>query len=185
MKIIVAITGASGAVLAERLLENLARHERYVIISNSAGIILELEDIRLERIMELSTKFYRNSEIDSELASSSYSKDIDAMVVIPCSMKTLSAIANGFANNLIVRCAENMLKFNKKLILVPRETPLSLSAIENMLKLRISGAIILPPNIAYYHKPKSLDDMTNFIVGKVLDSLEIEHNLYKKWEGRR
>ncbi|RLI90674.1 MAG: hypothetical protein DRO65_02435, partial [Candidatus Altiarchaeales archaeon] len=99
----------------------------------------------------------------------------------PCSMKTLAAIAHGYSNNLITRVADNALRLGKKLILVPRETPLSYQAIENMRLLKLLGAIIIMPVIAYYTKPKTIEDVTNFIVGKILDSLGMEHDLYNRW----
>ena len=180
MKIIVAITGASGVILAERLLSSLNDHDTYLIVSDMAERIARYEGVDLDRAKKSAGHSYSENELDADIASSSHS--IDAMVVIPCSMKTLSAIANGFCNNLITRAAENILRMGKKLILVPRDTPLSLASIENMRKAKISGAVILPPNMAYYYGPRTLDDVTNFFVGKVLDALGLEHNLYKKWK---
>jgi len=107
------------------------------------------------------------------------------MIVMPCSMKTLSGIANGYCNNLINRAAENMLKTGRPLIISPRDTPFSLSALRNMTKLKEEGALIVPPVMAYYYKPKTIDDATCFFVGKVLDCLRIEHSLYGKWIGEK
>ncbi len=179
MRITLAVTGTSGIILAERLLENLNGQDTYLIVSDTAKKIARYEGINLSELKKLAKHFYTENELDADIASSS--NPIDAMVVIPCSMKTLSAIANGFCNNLISRAAENILKMGKKLILVPRDTPLSLASIENMRKAKISGAVILPPNMAYYYKPETLEDVTNFFVGKVLDVLDLEHDLYKKW----
>ncbi len=181
MKIIVAVTGTSGIVLAKRLLQNLSDHDTYLISSNMAGTVAAYEGVDLDEMKKTARHVYTENELDADIASSSHS--IDSMVVIPCSMKTLSAIANGFCSNLITRAAENILKMGRKLIVVPRDTPLSLAAIENMGKLKMAGAIILPPNVAYYHNPRTLDDVTDFFVGKVLDVLNIEHDLYKKWGG--
>jgi len=100
-------------------------------------------------------------------------------------MKTLSAIANGFCDNLINRAAENMLKMGRLLVVSPRDTPLSLAALNNMAKLRDEGALIVPPVMAYYYKPQTIDDVTDFFVGKVLDCLRIEHDLYDKWSGEK
>lgn len=187
MKIVIAVTGASGVVLAKKLLENLKKeeeHETHLIISENAKKVISHELSKKESNFEkLATCFYKENDLNSRLASSSFL--LDSMVIVPCSMKTLAAIANGFSDNLIARCAENILKFNKKLILVPRDTPLSFSAIENMKKLKIAGAIILPPNMAYYYKPKTIEDVTNFFVGKILDAIGIKNNLYRRWEGRR
>ena len=179
MKICVAITGASGVILGQRLLDNLKEHEVHLVISDAARRVIALE-LRKDRHLAATYK-YDNKDIAAPISSSSYL--IDAMAVVPCSLKTLAGIAHGYADNLILRAAENMLRFNRKLVLAPRETPLSLSAIENMKLARLSGAIILPPIMAYYYAPKSVDDVTNFFVGKVLDALDVEHQLYQRWAG--
>ncbi|MBN2015166.1 MAG: UbiX family flavin prenyltransferase [Candidatus Altiarchaeota archaeon] len=179
MKIIVAVTGTSGVILAGRLLDSLKKHETFLVVSETARKVAEYEDVSIEAMERLANHVYAEGELDADIASSS--NPVDAMVVIPCSMKTLSAIANGFSSNLITRSAENVLKTGRKLVVVPRDTPLSLAAINNMRKLRLAGALIVPPNMAYYFKPKKLDDVTNFFVGKVLDSLGLEHDLYRRW----
>jgi len=179
LRIIVAITGASGVVLAQRLLQNLRHHEVHLIISPTAQEVIRLE-LGEDAVFPCYAS-YEATDFNAPLASSSFI--VDAMVVIPCSMKTLSAIAHGYAENLIVRAAENVLRLGKPLILVPRETPLSLMDIENMRAAKLAGAVILPPVVAYYHHPKSVDEITDFIVGKVLDVLGIEHSLYQRWEG--
>ncbi|MDW8101650.1 MAG: UbiX family flavin prenyltransferase [Anaerolineae bacterium] len=173
----VGVTGASGAPLALRLLENLSDHEVHLIVSKIAREVIRLE--LGENVYLPCSYSYEEDDFSSPLASSSFL--IDAMVVIPCSMKTLAAIAHGYASNLITRAAENALRLGKPLILVPRETPLSLMDIDNMRKVKQAGGIILPAMVAYYHKPRSVDDITNFIVGKVLDVLGIEHKLYTRW----
>ncbi len=177
MRIVVGITGASGAPLAMRLLENLREHETHLIISRNAWEVIKFE--LGENVHFPCSYSYREDDFSSPLASSSF--PIDAVVVIPCSMKTLAAIAHGYADNLITRAAENALKMGKPLILVPRETPLSLMDIENMMKAKQAGAVILPAMVAYYHRPRSVEDITDFIVGKVLDVLGIEHRLYSRW----
>ncbi|MBU4201743.1 MAG: UbiX family flavin prenyltransferase [Candidatus Altiarchaeales archaeon] len=181
MGVIVAVTGASGAVIAMRLLEVLKekRIETHLIISESGKKVIGYELGNSDEIRSLSTFHYSEDEIDAGIASSS--NPVDAMVIAPCSLKTLSAVANGFCDNLITRCAENMLKLNRKLVVMPRDTPLSLAAIENMYNLKLSGAIILPPNMAYYYGPKTVDDVTDFFAGKILDALGIEHSAYRKW----
>ncbi|MEM4347362.1 MAG: UbiX family flavin prenyltransferase [Candidatus Altiarchaeota archaeon] len=179
MKIVVAITGASGVIVAKKLLENLKEHETHLIITENAKKVISYE-LPNEKLEKLASFFYDENDLNSRLSSSSFIAD--AMVIVPCSMKTLAAIANGFSENLVSRCAENFLKCNRKLIVVPRDTPLSLSAIENMRKLKLAGAIILPMNVAYYHKPKSVDDITNFFVGKILDMLNLENKLYRRWK---
>jgi 4-hydroxy-3-polyprenylbenzoate decarboxylase len=187
MKITVAISGASGVVLGKRLVEFLksdANKEKYtvhLIVSEAAKEIAGYEDVDLSCVRGLADYCYDEYDIAAGISSSSYG--IDAMVVIPCSMKTLSAMANGLSENLIDRAAENMLKMGRRLVVVPRDTPLSLAALENMVKLRTAGALIVPPVMAYYYKPASVDDVTDFFVGKVLDSLQIDHDLYDRWSG--
>jgi 4-hydroxy-3-polyprenylbenzoate decarboxylase len=118
-------------------------------------------------------------EFAAPIASSSRAPE--AMVVAPCSMKTLSAVAHGYADDLIVRVAGIMLRLGRPLVLMPRETPLSLPAIENMRLARLAGAVILPPVVAYYPHPQTIDEVTDFFVGKVLDVLGLEHGLYRRW----
>lgn len=181
MRIVVAISGASGVVVGGRLLKSLKDHHTYVIVSDAAKKIAVLEGVDIAEINALAENIYREDDIAADIGSSSYI--IDAMVVVPCSMKTLSSIASGFSGNLISRCAENILKMNRKLVVVPRDTPLSLAAIENMAKLKTAGAVILPPNMAYYYKPETVDNVTDFFVGKVLDCLGLDHKLYVRWDG--
>jgi len=185
MKIVVAITGASGIVLGQNLVEELVRlkHEIHLIVSKGAvEVAKHEEDVDLNIARKKAFKVYDEKDLAASLASSSFK--IDAMVVCPCSLKTLSGIANGYADNLITRAAENCLKMNWKLVVCPRDTPLSLPAIENMRKLKTANAFIVPPNMAYYYKPKSISDVNNFFVGKILDVLDLKHNLYKKWGGK-
>lgn len=176
MRLIVAITGASGSVLAVKLLESLANHEVHVLVSDAAAQVL-LHELGTT---DLTASYrYGENDWDSPLASSSFVTD--GMVIMPCSMKTLAMVAHGWSANLIGRAAENTLRTGRKLILVPRETPLSLAAIENMRLAKLAGAVLLPPNMAYYFHPKTLDDMNAFIAGKVLDILDIPHTLYRRW----
>lgn len=183
MRVIIAVTGASGITLADKLLKflKITKYEIHLIISESANKVIkhELPEFHAEKLADF---LYKEDDLEARISSSSYR--VDAMVIIPCSMKTLSAIANGFSDNLITRSAENILKLGKRLVVVPRDTPLTLAAIDNMKKLKLAGAVILPPNMAYYYKPRTVDDVTNFFVGKILDVLDIEHKLYKKWKGR-
>ena len=189
MKIVVAISGASGVVLGKRLVEvlksndNKGKYEVHLIISEAAKEIAGYEETDLSQARKVADYSYDEDDLQAGIASSSYG--VDAMVVLPCSMRTLSAIANGFCDNLINRAAENMLKMGRLLVVSPRDTPLSLSALENMAKLRDEGALIVPPVMAYYYKPQTIDDVTDFFVGKVLDCLKIEHDLYNKWDGEK
>lgn len=179
-KLVVGITGASGVVIGIRLLEELVQRDFSVIgiITDNASKVIEHE-IRNKFKPTEKAEYFQEYDATAPMNSSSYL--VDGMVIAPCSMKTLAAIANGYTFNLITRAADNMLRTNKPLILVPRETPLSISHLENMLKLKKAGAIICPPMIAYYHHPESIDDMTNFFVGKILDLLNIPNKLYKRW----
>ncbi|NYZ79205.1 UbiX family flavin prenyltransferase [Candidatus Micrarchaeota archaeon] len=185
MKIILALTGASGIPIGIRLAEVLKREELSIVVSENAKKVIEYEvgDAK-KALAELGGygKIYDEAEIDAPPASGSAL--FDTMVVCPCSMKTLSAIANGYCHNLITRSADVMLKEGRKLILVPRETPVSAIHLENMLKLSRLGVVILPASPAFYHKPKKIEDMVDFVVGKILDSLRIENKLYKRWNAR-
>ena len=182
MKVILALTGASGVPIGIRLAEILRKEELAIIVSENAKKVIKHEIGDVEKVMsELGKygKIYCENQIDAPPASGS--SLFDAMIVCPCSMKTLSAIANGYCDNLITRSADVMLKECRKLVLVPRETPISAIHIENMLKLSRLGVVILPASPAFYYKPKKVEDMVDFIAGKVLDSLRIENNLYKRW----
>ena len=172
-KIVVALSGASGANLGLKTLEYLPQSiEKHLIISQNAQTVLEKE--------LHNTTTHDNSDIGSSIASGSYG--VDAMIIAPCSMNTLAKIACGISDNLITRCAAVMLKEQKKLILAPREMPFSAIALENMHKLATLGVIIAPPVIAYYSEQQSLEQMEDFIIGKWFDLLSIENNLYKRWE---
>ncbi|HHQ44611.1 MAG TPA: UbiX family flavin prenyltransferase [Candidatus Altiarchaeales archaeon] len=182
MRIIIAITGASGINLGKRLLEELKEHETHLIITPDAEKVAGFENVNLQETKSNAKSCHKNNDFTSPIASSSFL--VDAMIIIPCSMKTLSGIANGYTDSLVTRSADNMLKMNKPLILVPRETPLSLPAIENMAKAKRAGAIILPAMLSYYNQPETVADITDFIVGKTLDVLGVENKLYKRWSGK-
>lgn len=177
---LVAITGASGAIIGIRLIEELLRTDVEVIaiISNNGKKVIEHELGKNYKLPE-HARYFSENDANSPLNSSSFT--LDGMVIAPCSMKTLAGIACGFSFNLIVRAAEIQLRKNKPLILAPRETPLSTMQLKNMLDLRNAGALICPPMAAYYHHPKTVDDMTDFFTGKILDLLNIPNNLYKRW----
>lgn len=192
----VAITGASGAPYALKLLHELIKrgHNVYVCMSGDGLSIMHEEtgilikgsetDVQnfLERYFEAGSDHLRYFEENSMYAPiASGSSKVDAMVVIPCSMKTLAAIANGYASNLIERAADVMLKEKRKLIIVPRETPLSAIHLRNMLSLAETGCHIIPAMPAFYHHPKKVQDMVDFIVGRVLDSMGIDNDLSPRW----
>jgi 4-hydroxy-3-polyprenylbenzoate decarboxylase len=178
--IVIAMTGASGVAIGARLLDVLAdrrEHQVHLVVSKGAEMVMAHElgaEVNLR-----ATYRWQADDLAAPIASSSRAPD--AMVVVPCSMKTLSGIAHGYADDLIGRAAENMLRLSLPLVLMPRETPLSLPAIENMRLAKIAGALILPPMMAYYPRPQTVDDVTDFFVGKVLDLLGLEHSLYRRW----
>ncbi|MBI4676218.1 MAG: UbiX family flavin prenyltransferase [Elusimicrobia bacterium] len=179
-RIVVGVSGASGVVIALRLVAELCarKHEVHLVVTDAAKEVIKHEVGKAWRppkgVVRHGLRDFR-----SPLNSSSFVTD--AMVVVPCSMKTLSAIANGYAENLLIRAADTVLRAGRKLVVVPRETPLSLSAIENMTALKRAGAVILPPCVSYYHRPRGVDDMTDFFVGKILDALGMENDLYRRW----
>ena len=180
----IGITGGSGVIYGIRLLEILKKNriETYLIVSPSANITIKAEtDYKPEYLQKLATKSFRFNDISAPTSSGSFL--FDAMVVIPCSMHTLGAIASGTADNLITRSAEVALKERRTLILVPRETPMTLIHLENMVRVAKAGAVVVPAMPAFYHRPKSVDDIVNHLVGKVLDLLGVENELFKRWQG--
>jgi 4-hydroxy-3-polyprenylbenzoate decarboxylase len=186
MRLVIALTGCSGVAYGVRLLEVCRRLgiETDLIVSPAAERILKFElNKDLKDLRKLVTRIHARDNLAAPLASGSVRTD--GMVIIPCSMKTLGAIASGATDNLITRAADVTLKENRPLVLVPRETPLNLIHLENMAKLRQAGATILPAMPAFYHKPERIEDLVNFIIGKVLDVFKIEHELYRRWRGYR
>lgn len=175
MRVLLAISGASGMIYARRLAAALrgAKVEAKVVVSSGAKEVAKAEGEHLPK------SDYAETDFSSPFASGSYK--FDAMVICPCSLKTLGEIANGVGNTLITRGAEVALKERRKLILVVRETPLSLIAIENMRLVTLAGGVIMPAAPGFYHKPKTLDELADFIAGKVLDQLGIGNELFKRW----
>ncbi len=171
MKVLIAISGASGATLGLKALRALPEHvEKHLIVSEHAEIVLEKED---------NVVLHKDEAIWASVASGSFG--MDAMLVIPCSMNTLAKISVGIADNLTTRAASVMIKEQKKLLLAPREMPFSAIALENMHKLSTLGIIIAPPVLAYYSEQQSLQQMENFMIGKWFDLIGIENNLYQRW----
>ena len=185
MLLIIGITGASGVIYGIRLLEVLSTNkevETHLIISeNGAEIIKHETNWELEKVRALADTCYDINDIGSRLSSGSFKRD--GMVIAPCSMKTLSALANSYTDNLIARSADITLKERKKLVLLARETPLHLGHLRNMVKLTEMGAIIFPPVPAFYHKPQTIQNLIDYTVGRVLDIFDIEHNLLPRWPG--
>jgi len=182
-KIVVGFSGASGVIYGIRLLEILhsINIQTYLIISDWAKRNIETETHKtLEYVKSLSSVNYDNFKLDAAVSSGSFLHD--GMVIVPCSMKSLSSIANGYDDTLISRAASVTLKESRTLILVPRETPLSRIHLENMIKLQDAGAIILPAMPGFYHKPSTIDEIIDHLVGKILDQLKIKHELFTRWK---
>jgi 4-hydroxy-3-polyprenylbenzoate decarboxylase len=180
MKILVALTGASGALYAQRLLDHLdtRQHEVHVVMSNYAKVVLSKELPDGLRLPEGATTHSLKS-MNAPFASGS--NPLDAMVVIPCTMGTLGRIAHGFSEDVLLRAADVTLKEKKKLILVPRETPLSLVHVKNFELLLLAGATILPANPSFYHNPTTIEGVVDTVVSRVLDHLGIENRLLPRW----
>lgn len=184
MRLVVAISGASGAIYGIRALEALAALgvESHLVLTDAA-----LQTIRLETeyarpdVEALATEVHPVGDITAKIAGGSFRTD--GMLVIPCSMKTLAGIATGYSDNLLLRAADVTLKERRRLVLVVRETPLSLIHIENMATVTRAGAIVLPAMPAFYHKPRTVEDLVDQVVGKAFDMLGVDHQLYKRWGG--
>ena len=181
--IVVGITGASGVIYGIRLLEalNELKIESSLVISDTAKVVIESEtDYKVEDVINLADTYYDFNDLTASINSGSFKAD--ALAIVPCSMKTLSSIANGYGANTITRVADVSLKERRPVVIVPRETPLRSIHIQNMLTLSQEGAIILPAMPGFYSTHDTVEDQINFIVGKILDSLKIENDIYKRWE---
>lgn len=182
--LVVAITGASGVVYGVELLRVLQRLgvETHLILSEAACTNLALEtDVGAAQVRELATVSYSNKDVGAAPASGSFRTR--GMIVAPCTIKTLSAIANSFTYNLVVRAADVTLKEGRKLVLMVRETPLHKGHLQLMTRAADLGAVILPPMPAFYHKPETLLDVIHQSIGKALDQVGIEHDLFRRWTG--
>ena len=182
MKLIIGITGSTGAIYGIRMLEELKKLnvDTHLIISEWGEKCISMEtEFALDYVKSLATSTSDEKNMASSISSGTHR--IDGMIVVPCSMKTLSAIANGYDDTLVARAAGVTIKESRKLILMVRETPLSAIHLENMLKLSRLGVVILPPVTEFYTKPKTIDDIVNHGVGKCLDQFDIEHDLYPRW----
>lgn len=185
-RLIIAITGASGSIYGISLLQQLRRtgtHETHLIMSAS-GALTAHHELGLKRgdIEQLADVVHNVRDIGATLASGSFVTD--GMVIAPCSMKTLAAIAHGFADNLVSRAADVILKERRRLVLLPRETPLNLAHLHNMTRVTEMGAIVSPPVPAFYNHPRSVDELVDHTVGRVLDLFGIAHQgLLERWQG--
>jgi polyprenyl P-hydroxybenzoate/phenylacrylic acid decarboxylase-like protein len=181
-KIIVGMTGSSGVILGIRALQELKKAgvETHLVITDVAKkVIREETDFEMRDIEKLASHVHKIDDFFAPIASGSFKTD--GMIVIPCSMKTLAGIASGYTSNLLLRTADVMLKERRKLVLVTREMPLSLIHIKNMETVTLAGAVVMPPMLTFYSKPKGIDDMVRHVIGKAFDQLGIETD-YKRWE---
>lgn len=186
LPLVVAITGATGVIYGVELLRVLKelRYPTHLILSEAAGTNLAIEtNFSLTEVRALADVVYSNKDVGAAVASGSFRTR--GMIVAPCTIKTLSAIANSFTYNLVVRAADVTLKERRTLVLMVRETPLHKGHLELMTKAADCGAVILPPMPAFYHQPESVMDIIHQSLGKALDQVGIEHNLFKRWSGRK
>ena len=180
--IVVGITGASGAIYGVKLLKVLSKLgvEIHLIITQAGLKNLEIEtNVNINELKSMASYVYEEGDLTAPLASGSFK--VDGMVVAPCSIKTLSAIANSYSHNLLVRTADVMLKERRRLVLLVRETPLHEGHLELMLKVTRMGGVIMPPVPAFYHHPKTIEDLIDQTIGKVLDLFSVDAKLFKRW----
>lgn len=183
-RLIVGITGASGAVYGIRLLEVLreATVETHLVMTDTAKRVIELEtDHAVAEVASLATAAYENADLEAPIASGSFLTL--GMVVAPCSIKSLSEIAHCHSETLLVRAADVALKERRKLVLAVRETPLHLGHLRLMTTVTEYGAVVLPPAPGFYHRPQTVEEIVDHTVGKILDQFGVEHGLYQRWEG--
>ena len=183
LEIVIGISGASGVIYGIRLLEVLSDMGwiTHLVMTDSARKIMEIEtDKTASEVEAIADRVHSPKDFTAPIASGSY--PFRAMVVAPCSMKTLAGIANGFTDSLITRAADVCLKERRSLILVPRESPLSLVHLKNMVKVTEAGGVILPPCPGLYSRPESLEGLVDVVVGRVLDLMGADHNLYSRWK---
>ncbi|MFB9833020.1 non-oxidative hydroxyarylic acid decarboxylases subunit B [Actinoallomurus acaciae] len=184
MRLVVGMTGATGAVIGIRLLEALrVQHvETHLVLSQWAQATIEMEtDYSVRDVRELATRTYGPKDQTAAISSGSF--PTDGMVVVPCSMKTLAAIRTGYGEGLIARAADVTIKERRRLVLVPRETPLSEIHLDNMLALSRMGTSIVPPMPAFYHRPESVDEIVGHIVFRVLDQFGLKSPEARRWTG--
>ena len=186
-RFVLCITGASGAIYGYRAIEELSRTSHLEVIVSSAGRVVLKEELGkgLEELREEfpQVSFLNEKDMTAHVASGSVLSGYRGVIVMPCSMSTLASVANGVNSNLIHRVCEVALKERVKLIMLVREMPYSRVHIENMLKATESGAIVVPASPGFYHNPESIEELIDFVVGKVFDLLGLEHTLYKRWKG--
>jgi len=183
--LVVGITGASGAIYGIRLLEVLSsikNAETHLLVSEAGEAIIKYETgRRIEDVRELASFSYDIKDMGAPIASGSFKTD--GMIVAPCTVKTMSAIANSYSENLLIRVGDVTMKERRRLLLLVRETPLHIGHIKNMERLCEMGAIIMPPVPAFYYKPQTIQDIVDHTVGRMLDLFGIEHTLFQRWSG--
>jgi flavin prenyltransferase len=182
MRLVVGISGATGSIYAIRLLEVLKAEkvETHLIISStSKKIIPEETSYSVRKVEKLASSVHPNEDLAAPISSGSFKTD--GMIILPCSIKTLSGVAHSYNDNLMTRAADVTLKERRKLVLAVRETPLHQGHLELMLHASRMGAILFPPLPAFYFKPRTIDDLVNHAVGKILDLFNIDHNLFTRW----
>lgn len=184
LRILVAITGASGALYAQRLLDNLATsgHEVHLVLSNYANVVIKQE---LPAGLKLDPNIRTHGLKSMNVPFASGSNPFDAMVVIPCTMGTLGRIAHGFSEDVLLRAADVMIKEQRKLILVPRETPISLIHVKNFELLLQAGVTLIPANPSFYTRPQTIEEVVDTVVSRVLDHLDVNHNLVDRWQAEQ
>ncbi len=185
MKVVVGISGGSGAIYGVSLLKALKELniETHLVVSTMGEYVTEHEcGVNLEQLKSLATYYHDNKNFAAPIASGSFK--VDKTIIVPCSMKTLSGIANGYSDSLLSRACDVAIKERRQLIIVPRETPLSPIHLENMLKLANMGITIFPPSPGFYNHPETIEDIVLNMTGRLLDMLEIDNDLVSRWKGQ-
>ncbi len=184
VKIVVGVTGGSGAVYALALLRQLRilGCETHLVVSRMGAYVMEHEcGVSLEELRTFADRFYEDDDLAAPISGGSFRTL--GMAVVPCSMKTLASIAGGFSESLLTRAADVTLKERRKLVLVTRESPLSVIHLENMLAATRAGAVVMPASPGFYHRPESVAELVVSFSGRILDALGVEHSLTRRWEG--
>lgn len=185
-RIVLGISGASGIPIAVETAEALSAHfEVHTVVTEAAKAVMSHETDRqattMETLESASKAVYTESQLAAPIASGSF--DTAGMVVVPASMKTVAGIATGLSQNLLVRAADVTLKEDRRLVVVPRETPLGEAHLENLLTLRQRGVMIVPPVLGFYFDPETVEDMVDHVVGKILERFDVDHDRYERWDG--
>jgi len=184
MKIVVGISGGSGSIYAISLLKAFQQLniETHLVVTSMGEYVTEHEcGVSLNELKQMATYFHDNKNFAASIASGSFK--VDSMIVLPCSMKTLSSVANGFSDSLLTRACDVTLKEKRKLVLVPRETPFNTIHLENMLKLSQIGVTIFPPSPGFYNHPETINDIVLNTTGRIMDAIGVDNNLVNRWKG--